>query len=58
MFVGEEAKNVGNYNLLLGDVDKHLYDSTKETFESSNELFKGVFKEGFPWEVNFVESKL
>ena len=43
---------MGNYNVLLnGAVRKELYDVEKETFESSHNLFRGAFKDGFPWEL-------
>lgn len=51
MFAGEESAEQGNYNWLMSDVKKELYDAEKESFESSHELFRGAFKEGFPWEV-------
>ena len=51
MFKGEEAKDAGNYNALLAGVDKDIYDVTKETFDSSHDLFRNTFKDGFPWEV-------
>ena len=51
VFKGEEAKDAGNYNSLLACVDKEIYDATKETFDSSHDLFRNTFKDGFPWEV-------
>jgi len=50
-FSAEEAPWVGNYNWLLSTCDKTLYDSTKETFESSHGKFRYAFPEGFPFEV-------
>lgn len=50
-YEGEEGPLVGNYNWLLAGADKRLYDSGKETFESSHETFRGAFLGGFPWEV-------
>lgn len=50
-YAGDEGPDVGNYNWLLAGVDKSLYDSEKETFESSHQLFRGAFLGGFPWEV-------
>lgn len=50
-FVGEEAATAGNYNWLMENIDKTLYDSEKETFESSHTLFQTAFPNGFPWEV-------
>ena len=50
-YFGEEGKRAGNYNVLLWGVRKDLYDSSKETFDSSHDLFRGTFKDGFPWEV-------
>ena len=51
IFDSVEAPWVGNYNWLLSTCDKELYDSTKETFESSHGKFRYVFLEGFPFEV-------
>ena len=39
----------GTYNLLLDD--STVYDALAESRESSDDLFKGTFTEGFPWEV-------
>lgn len=50
-FAGRDAMAMGNYNVLFAGVDKELYDYKKETFDSSHELFRGTFKDGFPWEV-------
>ncbi|PXF44867.1 Pathogen-related protein [Gracilariopsis chorda] len=50
-FKGEEAALAGNYNWLMAGVDKRLYDSNTETFESSHQLFRNTFPGGFPWEV-------
>lgn len=55
-YVGEEGALAGNYNWLLAGVDKKLYDSESETFESSHELFRAAFPGGFPWEVTKVFS--
>ena len=51
VFVGEEGARVGNYNWLMASCDKSLYDSEKETFESSHQKFGQAFLGGFPWEV-------
>ena len=51
VFKGEEAKDAGNYNALLAGVGKDIYDATKETFDSSHDLFQNTFKDGFSWEV-------
>lgn len=51
IYSSEEAPWVGNYNWLLATCDKNLYDSTKETFESSHGKFRYAFPEGFPFEV-------
>lgn len=55
-YAGDEGASAGNYNWLLAGVDKRLYDSESETFESSHELFRGAFLGGFPWEVTKVFS--
>jgi len=50
-FVGEDCIAKGNYNVLLAGVNKEFYNYKKETFDSSHDLFRGTFKDGFPWEV-------
>eukprot|EP01025_Chloroclados_australasicus_P019431 TRINITY_DN2059_c0_g1_i1.p1 TRINITY_DN2059_c0_g1~~TRINITY_DN2059_c0_g1_i1.p1 ORF type:complete len:310 (+),score=33.43 TRINITY_DN2059_c0_g1_i1:106-1035(+) len=52
----EEAKKVGNYNVLLDGCPAHLYDNTKEDFESSHGAFRQAFPNGFPWELLEVYS--
>ena len=51
VYSGEISKDNGNYNNLLENCPKHLYDNTKETFESSHDLFRNTFKSGFVWEL-------
>ena len=51
VFDSYEAPWVGNYNWLLSTCNKELYDTTKETFESSHGKFRYAFPEGFPFEV-------
>lgn len=51
VFSSDEAAWVGNYNWLMSTCRKELYDSTKETFESSHGKFRYAFPEGFPFEV-------
>mmetsp|Transcript_32853 Transcript_32853/g.69115 ORF Transcript_32853/g.69115 Transcript_32853/m.69115 type:complete len:377 (+) Transcript_32853:299-1429(+) len=51
VFSSEEAPWVGNYNWLLSTCSTDLYDSAKETFESSHGKFRYAFPEGFPFEV-------
>ncbi|CAF0836041.1 unnamed protein product [Brachionus calyciflorus] len=51
VFVGEESIKIGNYNWLFDGCPKDLYDTEKETFESSHDLFRGSFTNGFPWEL-------
>lgn len=46
-----EAPWIGNYNWLLSTCNKELYDTSKETFESSHGKFRYAFPEGFPFEV-------
>lgn len=54
-FYGEEAKERGNYNTLLWNIEnKAIYDSSKESFNSSHDVFRNTFKDGFPWEVLHV----
>jgi hypothetical protein len=50
-YSGEQSKENGNYNNLLENCSKDLYDNTKETFESSHDLFKNTFTSGFAWEL-------
>ncbi|CAD5113724.1 DgyrCDS2889 [Dimorphilus gyrociliatus] len=45
-----ESSEMGNYNWLMRDVEKRLYDSN-QTFESSHNLFRSAFPDGFAWEV-------
>ena len=35
----------------MAGIDKNIYDVTKETFDSSHDLFRNAFKDDFPWEV-------
>ena len=35
----------------MAGIDKNIYDVTRETFDSSHDLFRNAFKDGFPWEV-------
>lgn len=51
VFNSVEAPWVGNYNWLLSTCNQRLYDSSKETFESSHGKFRYAFPEGFPFEV-------
>jgi hypothetical protein len=44
----------GTYNALIGD--NPYYQGSKETFESSHDLFHGTFPGGFLWEVLEVYS--
>ena len=48
-FTGHDLVERGTYNLLLDD--STFYDALAESRESSDDLFKGTFTEGFPWEV-------
>ena len=56
VFVGEDAKGAGNYIALMDDQKKELFDAHAHTWESSQQLFRGTFKNGFPWEVITVFS--
>ena len=44
-----EAIKEGNYNILMQN--QPLYNSEAHTFESSHNLFRTAFSEGFPWEL-------
>ncbi|XP_060572428.1 uncharacterized protein LOC132730494 [Ruditapes philippinarum] len=44
----------GNYNMLMDE--SVLYDASKETNDSSHELFRKTFDNKFPWEVLEVQS--
>ena len=48
-FTAREAIEVGSYNALMQN--QPLYNSNKHTFESSHELFRSAFSEGFAWEL-------
>ena len=39
----------GNYNLMLRNCP--LYEADKHSFAESQNMFRGVFKSGFAWEV-------
>lgn len=51
---------VGSYNALMATTsfqgDDAKYQASKETFESSHEIFRTVFPGGFAWEVQAVYS--
>lgn len=51
VFKGVEGARAGNYNWLMENTDKSLYDASAETFESSHRMFRDAFLGGFPWEV-------
>ena len=48
-FTAQEFIDRGTYNLFMHD--SPVYDATAESRESADDLFKGTFTEGFPWEV-------
>ncbi|XP_060589607.1 uncharacterized protein LOC132744835 [Ruditapes philippinarum] len=48
-FTKDDYVKDGNYNLMLRNCP--LYDAGKHSFDSSQDLFRGVFKSGFAWEV-------
>ena len=50
-FSGEENLREGNYNVLLNVCNPEFYDSTKENFETSHDLFRSCFNNSFPWEL-------
>lgn len=45
----KEVIEEGNYNILMQN--QPLYNSEGQTFESSHNLFRSAFSEGFPWEL-------
>ncbi|KAL9955303.1 hypothetical protein ACROYT_G036608 [Oculina patagonica] len=45
----KEVIEEGSYNILMQN--QPLYNSEAETFESSHNLFRSAFNEGFPWEL-------
>ena len=45
----KEAIEEGSYNILMQN--QPLYNSEAHTFESSHNLFRSAFSEGFPWEL-------
>jgi hypothetical protein len=57
VYEGENATQMGSYNVLLACADKSLSDSEKESFHPSRKLFRGAFEGAFPWEVADVFSK-
>lgn len=56
MSKGEEAKENGNYIALMQGTRKELFDASKHTWQSSHDVFRGTFTNGFPWEVVTVFS--
>lgn len=50
-FSGREIHELGNYQALLSQCRKTLYDCDLENFDTSHKIFKGAFEKGFPWEV-------
>ena len=44
-----EVIDRGTYNMLMND--SPVYDAASQTFDSSHNLFKGAFPEGFAWEL-------
>lgn len=47
---------MGSYNALMAGDQYQNYRASKETFESSHEIFRTVFPGGFAWEVLEVYS--
>ena len=45
----KEGIEEGNYNVLMQN--QPLYNSNAHTFESSHDLFRSAFDQGFPWEL-------
>ncbi|BBN09403.1 hypothetical protein MPTK1_4g19530 [Marchantia polymorpha subsp. ruderalis] len=55
----EETLQVGSYNALMASSlpgEHEAYKASVETFESSHEIFRSVFPDGFAWEVLAVYS--
>jgi len=52
---GKDAKEMGNYNWLFGQVTEDLWEQSSN-FEASHERFSNAFSSGFPWEVLAVFS--
>mmetsp|Transcript_7571 Transcript_7571/g.18401 ORF Transcript_7571/g.18401 Transcript_7571/m.18401 type:complete len:289 (+) Transcript_7571:64-930(+) len=52
----EAMATVGPYNMLMGEMPSCPFSAAKETFESANKKFTGLFTEGFAWEVLEVYS--
>lgn len=55
----EETLEVGSYNALMRtslEEEHGAYKASKETFESSHDVFRAVFPGGFAWEVLEVYS--
>lgn len=48
-FSVKEGIEEGNYNVLMQN--QPLYDSNAHSFESSHDMFRSVFDQGFPWEL-------
>ncbi|CAG0888337.1 unnamed protein product [Cyprideis torosa] len=46
IYRSEECCQMGNYNVLLDNCRKDLYDNQQETFESSHVKFRGAFPRG------------
>ncbi len=49
-FNNEEANKVGNYNVLLANADKNLYNMQRMSWQDSHDLFHHSFA-AFPWEI-------
>lgn len=45
----KEGIEEGNYNVLMQN--QPLYNSNAHKFESSHDLFRSAFDQGFPWEL-------
>ncbi|KAG6558173.1 hypothetical protein Mapa_000354 [Marchantia paleacea] len=55
----EETLKVGSYNALMASSlpgEHEAYKASLETFESSHEIFRSIFPDGFAWEVQSVYS--
>lgn len=58
-YTAQETLTLGSYNVLLQTVlpqEHDSYKSSKESFDSSHDIFRTVFPRGFAWEVLQVYS--
>ena len=51
IYKADEVTKLGSYYTLLSQCPKELFDAEKENFETSHDLFRSTFTQGFAWEV-------